>query len=375
MKRPGRMLTAGERGGSAVGGRLLAAALYVAGQVSMLVARPPSLKGTTMARTASRTRVGNRRIHPPVQYATVSADTPANGPEAPLASELDDDRMAAARLRARRALADAKGALGGLLDEAASPPPLPRPAVIEHVPTEADALRHALRAYTDHVERLLVTAERDRRTLTETVARLERDLTDLRAEVRTLRATTSVLTSAGPTVADLTGDAAPVRLERGAADLATALSVEEKRESSKGEHGRHASLDSVVEDQRGIADGVQALCLGTASSVPHAHIPAALLARTLAAGAVGQIVSIQPVGGFGRLFELQARLALAAEVGTVELLGYEDVTATFRLNFRRPVAVSTLAAIVETAAERPLAGDATRWAGRTLELTLSGAQR
>ncbi len=66
----------------------------------------------------------------------------------------------------------------------------PAPAVpaVEHAPSEAAALRQALRAYTDQIERLLSSADEERWALRAQVAHLTTEVSALREELAGMRA-------------------------------------------------------------------------------------------------------------------------------------------------------------------------------------------
>lgn len=114
---------------------------------------------------------------------TTAPSTPTHAPSLRLPEPLPAPDEAA-RLRARAALAEARAEMPTLLGDS---PPI-RPPEPSYVPAEAAGLRQALRAYTDHIDRLLTAADEERRVLREQVTRLSEEVLLLRAEVSGLRA-------------------------------------------------------------------------------------------------------------------------------------------------------------------------------------------
>lgn len=94
-------------------------------------------------------------------------------------------------LRAREALAQAAAEMPTLLhDEDNAPATAIAPidaSAAGHVPSEAAALRQALRAYTDQIDRLLAGADEERWALRAQVAQLTAEVSALRAELAGIR--------------------------------------------------------------------------------------------------------------------------------------------------------------------------------------------
>jgi hypothetical protein len=243
--------------------------------------------------------------------ASLAPPVAARPPRAPA---LPDDATDARRARARAALAEARALMPGVLGDAPTAPPAPIPA---YLPTEAAELRQALRAYTDRVDRLLLDAEEERRTLREAVGRLTAELAALRAELAELRARRT------PPIADaLAGDGV-------------------------------AALDVV------------------AHGAPAAALPASpLFGRVFPAGSIGVRVRLDGCADAERLEELADRLARDPLVERAEPRADEHGEPLLRLNLRQPATWPELRAALETAAGAPLDAAAAAYARGVLSLRL-----
>lgn len=199
---------------------------------------------------------------------------------------------AEARQRARQALAEARAHLEPLLSDG------PRPTVetVEHPLAESVLLRQSLRAYTDHVERLLAAAEEERRALRAQINLLREEVLGLRAEVTELRAALPMAAARPSAVPPAAGDTAAGSDETEA--LATA-----SRESGPG---------SVAADPP-------------------------LRERIFPAGIVGIVVELRPRQQPRHLEALCARLLSHPAVERAEPIAADEDAARLRLAFRQPV--------------------------------------
>lgn len=223
--------------------------------------------------------------------------------------------------RARAALAEARAEMPTLLQDSGRPERLEE---VEYRPAEAVGLRQALRAYTDHVDRLLAAADEERRALRAQVMRLSEELLLLQAEVADLRA--RLATPATP--AELpTPPAALPEPEPAPPPSVPAETIAPPAETPRPEPAASAMTPALSE----------------------------LESRVFPAGTIGVLVALSPVDDFYRLTMIQERLALEPLVEHVELSSYEFGEARIRLTFRQPVRWPWIRAAIEAAAGAPVA--------------------
>lgn len=200
--------------------------------------------------------------------------------------------------RARQALAAARAHLEPLLSDG---PRLAEEAV-EHPLAESVLLRQSLRAYTDHVERLLAAAEEERRALRAQINRLTEEVLVLRAEVAELRATL-------PAAVGLSGSLARPSVEPPAA-------------------ANHATGSTEAEATK-VASGQGGPGPAAVDAPPHERI--------IPAGSVGIVVELHPRQQSRHLEALCARLLGNPAVERAEPLVVGEDAARLRLAFRQPV--------------------------------------
>jgi hypothetical protein len=283
-------------------------------------------------------------------------------------------------LRARAALAEARAEMPTLLQEA---PPVRTPEP-SYIPAEAAGLRQALRAYTDHVDRLLSAADDERRVLREQVTRLNEEVLMLRAEMDSLRAllpathTAAALSEPSPTTsasvpqvaqppvaagisAPVSEPAAPSAAHPLAAPARTDDAAQLPTDVPHAPHGEAAPLVPVM-PPKPAADVPATPRVQSPTQAPEASPHpverseelARFDARAFPAGTIGLLVALSPVDDFHRLTMVQERLSNEAGVESVELSSYEYGEARLRLTFRTAARGRWLREALERAAGVPL---------------------
>jgi hypothetical protein len=221
-------------------------------------------------------------------------------PTAPPMQETD------VRLRARQALAEARAHLEPLLSDG----PGPAEEAIEHPLAESVLLRQSLRAYTDHVERLLAAAEEERRALRTQINRLTEEVLALRAEVAELRLRVAL----------------PARMEVPTAKPVVRLTADPGA----------APTDTA----EAVGEGVQ----------PRTTVDVPRDGQIFPAGSVGIVVELRPRQQPRHLDALCARLRGNAAVDRAEPLTAGTEASRLRLAFRQPVTWEQLRDAIEQAA-------------------------
>ncbi len=272
---------------------------------------------------------------PPVPPSVPALPTPA--PPAPT-PETD------ARLRARQILAEARAHLEPLLGDG---PPAAEEAV-EHPLAESVLLRQSLRAYTDHVERLLAAAEEERRALRTQINRLTEEVLVLRAEVAELRAAlpaAMTAPAAGGEALAAAPAAVPVAASAGAATEPTAGTTDTK-----------AGTKEAAEE-------------GTPPPAA-VDVGAALNGRLFPAGSVGIVVELRPRQQPRHLEALCARLRTNAVVERAEPIAAGEGATRLRLAFRQPITWQQLREALEQAAGAQVDAETAGPRDRVLHLRL-----
>lgn len=264
------------------------------------------------SRALSGSGVG-RQLAQAVRRVVDALLPPASGsvaPGLPAASPVQETDV---RLRARQTLAEARAHLEPLLSDG----PGPAEEAVEHPLAESVLLRQSLRAYTDHVERLLAAAEEERRALRTQINRLTEEVLALRAEVAELRLRVTLPASV---------NAAPVRMEPPTTKPVATLT---------------ADPGAVPTGAAGAAgEGVQ----------PRATVDIPREGWIFPAGSVGIVVELQPRQQQRHLDALCARLRGSAVVERAEPLAADEGASRLRLAFRQPVTWEQLKGAIEQAA-------------------------
>lgn len=241
---------------------------------------------------------------PPAPRSSIPA-RPAVLPPVSPASDIE------VRFRARQALAEARAHLEPLLGEG------PRPAeeAVEHPLTESVLLRQSLRAYTDHVERLLAAAEEERRALRAQINRLTEEVLVLRAELTEIRAALPAAASASSPAAEPSA-AAPATPREAAPGALPVDGAETGKEEAHPSEGDEHPLDG----------------------------------RIFPAGSVGIVVELRPRQQPRHVEALCARLLTNPLVERAEPVTTSEEATRLRLAFRHPVAWEQLQEAVAQAA-------------------------
>jgi hypothetical protein len=283
----------------------------------------------------------------------------------------------AARLRARRALAEARAEMPTLLADSVPPT---HTGAAEHIPAEATGLRQALRTYTDHVDRLLAAADEERRVLRDQVSRLSEELLMLRAEMAEVRAALpaaepgrmEVLLPPVAAQPDAEQPAPPPASLSGhpvASEAPTVASSVPEPSTAPSAVPQPAEVEPAGVSTQGPAPNANAHAVGpmAVANAPPAAPPAAtavgaaraddlarLEGKVFPAGTIGLLLVLYPVDDFHRLTGIQEGLGAESAVEHIELSSYVPGEARLRLTFRQPVRWPWLRAAIERAAGSPI---------------------
>jgi hypothetical protein len=288
----------------------------------------PGSRRTPWSRTLSGSGVGRqflqavRRVVDALLLPAPRSVTPA----LPAASPVQEQR-------ARQALAEARVHLEPLLSDG----PGPAEEAVEHPLAESVLLRQSLRAYTDHVERLLAAAEEERRALRAQINRLTEEVLVLRAEMAELRLRVALPASMSATSPAAEPSAAtPIAPPEAAPDALPTDGAEIEKGEARPPDGGEQPLDG----------------------------------RIFPAGSVGIVVELQPRQQPRHLDALCARLQGSAAVERAEPLTAGEEASRLRLAFRQPVTWEQLKGAIEQAAGAQVDAAAAAVRDRVLHLRL-----
>jgi hypothetical protein len=314
--------------------------------------RRPQSALTRLARTLRRQpprpglqgavqRVAIALLPPPV-----SAPPARTGPISP------DGENETSRLRARRALLEARQALSGMLGETPGGPP-----------DGAEALGEAPTPDLERLRAHLEESQRDRLAVREEIGRLRSEMEDLARRLARLE-----VTAAAP-AADEPGP--PSGIEP--ADASGGTPVAAMAPSDEGPPPTPGATDGAGAEAEPAAHG-EGERAGDATTVRELRerVLRALRDRVFAAGTVGTRIELAPAPDAGELQAITERLQGEPLVDSAEPIETTEVAASIRVTLRAPLRWEQFGGLLERALQRPLRPGEVHWSHGAVRVRSGG---
>ena len=317
------------------------------------MAQRPQSPLTRLARTLRR-QPPRPGLQGAVQRAAIALlPGPVSAPPARTGPPSPDGGMETSRLRARRALLEARQAMSGMLGEPAGGPP-----------GGAEALGEAPAPDLDRLRAHLEESQRDRLAVQEELGRLRREMAALALRIEKLEQ--SVVAPASDGTSAVVGPetaAATVEPEAVATEAAPAGEPAPAEAAPAGEPTPSAPApDSGGPDTARAAHGeAERAADDTTVRELRERVLRALRDRVFAAGTVGTRVELAPPPDDEELEAIIERLRGEPLLESAEMIETTEVAASIRVTLRAPLRWEQFGGLLERALQRPFRPGAVAW--------------
>jgi hypothetical protein len=315
------------------------------------MARPRQSALTRLARTLRR-QPPRPGLQGAVQRAAIALlPRPAPALPARVETRSPDGEIETSRLRARRALLEARQALSGMLGETPGGTPAGVEALGEAPPPDLERLRA-------HLEE----SQRDQVALRQEIGRLRREMEELARRLARLEATTPAPAADEP---DPSGGI-EAKDASGGPPAVLAPADEGPPPAPVAADGAGPDTERAAQDEDERGDDA------TAVRELRERVLRALRDRVFAAGTVGTRIELAPAPDAGELQAIVERLQGQPLVDSAEPIEMTEVAASIRVTLRAPLRWEQFGGLLERALQRPLRPGEVHWSHGAVRVRSAG---